>query len=433
MKKIKLKKIKFRRFSSERKMQEMIGDNLNEIFDLDFLRFEFGFGRSSNSSQRRIDILAFDRKLKSFVIIECKNRKTSDVIVQGQSYFNLMKNHAMRFYGEYQEKTANPIQASAIEEKKSRLILISTGYTERQKDAVDDDSRVELWEVKAYENNTVSFNRVDKSAPKDGSQYVVFDMKKDAHPIEPPIDIGKNSSDKTMEDLYKEFKNGILGINKAIKPNVRTTYRGFDTHANIVGIKVYARQLKMWINMPKKTLKDPKKLTEDVSGIGHLGNGDYQIKIKSNENLKYILGLVKQSLKYHGNKKKALSIAEKYHFGKGSTGTVKLYKKFKPGILALGDIEIKSNKRAIHFVANATNDSIAMIVIQKTQLKLRINMPKGELKKDRKEIMTDTSESKSLPLTDYATIITSDKDRKYILGLVKQSLKFKGTRRRKKQ
>ena len=37
-----------------------------------------------------------------------------------------------------------------------------------------------------------------------------------------------------------------------------------------------------------------KKISRDVSNIGHNGNGDYEIQISSDDNLEYILSLIKQ-------------------------------------------------------------------------------------------------------------------------------------------
>lgn len=43
-------------------------------------------------------------------------------------------------------------------------------------------------------------------------------------------------------------------------------------------------------------LDDPKKLMTDVSKKGHLGNGDYQVKITDLKNIEYLMSLVKQAV-----------------------------------------------------------------------------------------------------------------------------------------
>ncbi|MGL5123106.1 MAG: hypothetical protein ACRC6K_02930 [Fusobacteriaceae bacterium] len=53
----------------------------------------------------------------------------------------------------------------------------------------------------------------------------------------------------------------------------------------------------MWLNAKKETLNDSKNLSKDVSNIGHWGNGDYEISISNDEELEYILSLIKDSNK----------------------------------------------------------------------------------------------------------------------------------------
>jgi predicted transport protein len=53
----------------------------------------------------------------------------------------------------------------------------------------------------------------------------------------------------------------------------------------------------MWINMSKGELDDTKGIMRDVSTTGHWGNGDFEIQVKDDDNLEYILSLVKQSIR----------------------------------------------------------------------------------------------------------------------------------------
>ena len=48
-------------------------------------------------------------------------------------------------------------------------------------------------------------------------------------------------------------------------------------------------------------LEDPKQLARDVSNTGHWGNGDYEIRITTDNELPYILTLIKQSINKNKN------------------------------------------------------------------------------------------------------------------------------------
>lgn len=47
--------------------------------------------------------------------------------------------------------------------------------------------------------------------------------------------------------------------------------------------------------MRKGDLDDPKNITRDISNVGHWGNGDYEIKIKPEDDLDYLMTLIRQS------------------------------------------------------------------------------------------------------------------------------------------
>ena len=55
--------------------------------------------------------------------------------------------------------------------------------------------------------------------------------------------------------------------------------------------------MKVFINLAKGKLDDPLHLARDVSKIGHWGNGDYEILVRKEDELQYIMTLVTQSFK----------------------------------------------------------------------------------------------------------------------------------------
>lgn len=54
--------------------------------------------------------------------------------------------------------------------------------------------------------------------------------------------------------------------------------------------------IKMFINLKKGQLDDPKNLMKDVSATGHWGNGHYEVIFNDTKNLEYIMSLVKQAI-----------------------------------------------------------------------------------------------------------------------------------------
>lgn len=95
--------------------------------------------------------------------------------------------------------------------------------------------------------------------------------------------------------LYNTFKDAILNLGN-IELKVRKQYIGFKLSSNVIDMNIQSTKIKMWLNMKVGTLDDPKGLCRDVSSTGHWGNGDYELIVLNDENLDYILGLIKQSI-----------------------------------------------------------------------------------------------------------------------------------------
>jgi predicted transport protein len=100
-------------------------------------------------------------------------------------------------------------------------------------------------------------------------------------------------------ELYQALKERILSLGANIEVRPRKIYIGFVAGTNFVDVHPQKNQLKMWINLPKGTVDDPKKMSRDVSAVGHWGNGDYQVLVESNESLDYLMTLIKQSFEKH--------------------------------------------------------------------------------------------------------------------------------------
>ena len=73
------------------------------------------------------------------------------------------------------------------------------------------------------------------------------------------------------------------------------SYIAFKSRTNVIDVEIQRNALKFWINMKKNSLDDPKHIMRDVSNIGRFGNGDYELKITNDENIEYLMSLIKQS------------------------------------------------------------------------------------------------------------------------------------------
>ncbi len=109
----------------------------------------------------------------------------------------------------------------------------------------------------------------------------------------------KKIPEKIVE-LYNELKEKTLDLADGIIIRPRKKYIGFVAKTNFTDVLLQKSKIKIWLNLKKGTIDDPKKVARDISNVGHWGNGDYEINISNDENLEYIISLVKQS--YFKNK-----------------------------------------------------------------------------------------------------------------------------------
>lgn len=291
-----LKQVNEKSFKLEREIQIIFEKNLQEIMGLELVKSEFTI------KNKRIDTLAFDKQTQAFIIIEYKRDKNYSVVDQGLTYLNLMLQNRAEFILTYNETLKDTLHSKNIDWSQSRVAFVSPSFTENQISASDfKDFGIELWEVKQFENNFISINSIKKSSAAQSIKPLLENSEKlkevkEHIKVYTEEDHFKNGSDFTIE-LYEKFKTSILNLADNIEIIPQKFYIAFKKGSNISDIEIQKKGLKIFINAKKGSLNDPKGLVKDVSKIGHRGNGDYQIQIENDNDLEYIMSLIKQVIK----------------------------------------------------------------------------------------------------------------------------------------
>lgn len=288
--------IKEKPFKLEKEIQKIFEDNLEEILDLELVQSEFTI------QNKRIDTLAYDKQNKAFIIIEYKRDKNSSVVDQGFTYLNLMLENKATFILAYNETLNKTLHSSTIDWSQTRVIFVSTNFTENQKQATNfKDLGIELYEIKRFEGDIIVINPYKKTNSATSIKSITEKnetLKNIAKEIKvyTEDDHTGNKSDEIIE-LYETFKNAILNLSDDIEIQPKLDYIAFKKNSNIADICIQKKGLKIWINLKKGQLEDPKNIMRDVSEMGHWGNGDYEIVVTDTENIEYIMSLVKQAIK----------------------------------------------------------------------------------------------------------------------------------------
>lgn len=282
-------------FKSEKELQILCENNLQQFINLEFVDTEFSV------ADFRLDTVAFDKEVNSFVIIEYKNQRNVSVIDQGYTYLSTMFNHKADFVLRYNIKFKENKDVNDFDWSQSRVIFISPNFTKYQINSINfKDLPIELWKIKRYQNDTVSFEQI-VSANSDESIKAIApvldtDIKQEVsketktYSEKELVDV----ADDYIVDIYNELKEYILGLDDNITLKPTKLYIGFNRgRKSVVSIKLQKKSLVLWLNTEPHTLNDPKKIIKDVTHIGHHGNGNSQINISSTADIGYIEDLLK--------------------------------------------------------------------------------------------------------------------------------------------
>lgn len=296
MNNFKLEPIKKVEFKYERELQKLTEDNLEELFGLKFVASEFQL------DNLRIDTLAFNEETKSFVIIEYKKGRSYSVIDQGYSYLGLLLNNKAEFVLKYNQKFNKNYGKEDIDFSQTVVMFIAPSYTTYQLKSVEfNDLAFELWKVTKFSNDTVLYDQINVSENK-ASIKEVTSSQTNSEKARVNSEIKKYTIEDVFEkrehmlDFYYEVKEKIENEFDDVTIKATKLYLVFKVNNKIfVSLKPLSNRIRFWINIEIGKLNDFENKTRDVSKIGHHGVGNYQIDIEPNEDLYYLMSLIKQS------------------------------------------------------------------------------------------------------------------------------------------
>jgi len=282
-------------FKLEREIQSLFEQNLIVVMGLTLVKSEFTI------RGKRIDTLAYDEKANAFIIIEYKRDKNVSVIDQGFTYLSLMLENKADFIVEYNEQGRHSLKRDNVDWSQTRVAFVSPSFTDNQIQATNfKDIAIELWEVKRYDNNTISISQIKKSKAAESIKPLAqqnAELQRVTEEIKVYTeDEHTERAGELISELYEKFKSGVLNLADDIEIRPQKYYIAFKKNKNLVCFELQKKKMKISIGARIGTLDDAKGITKDVSGRGHFGTGDYEIQVDSDKDLEYIMSLVKQVL-----------------------------------------------------------------------------------------------------------------------------------------
>lgn len=295
-----LSEVKEIRIAKEKTLQTVTENNLGLIFGLELVCSEF------TVDNYRLDTLAYDPETNSFVIIEYKRCENRSFIDKGYAYLGKMLDRNAEFVLKFGTIKKKMFVAEDIDWAQSRVYFVSTAFNSHQTGAlIFNDLPISLWEVKSYQDDFISYRRLDNTNIGTGSGASIKKLaRKDPNikKVSKQVIVYTEQyhtlkANEDILELYEALKDGISRWNLSIEP--KKHYIAFKKKSNVVDVIIQKSKLKVYLNIPQGQLVDNLNLATDVSGIGKLGNGDYQVVIRDDSNLSNVLSLIEQAVKFH--------------------------------------------------------------------------------------------------------------------------------------
>ena len=287
-------------FVLEKELQEITEKNIQEIFGLEFVASEF------QHNNLRIDTLAYDPLIKTFVVIEYKREKSFSVIDQGFAYLSLILNNQAEFVLEFNKKFQDKKGKEDFDWSQMKVLFLTRSFTPYQLEAINfRDLPIELWEVTRYEDNLVQYQQIKRSGAKASIETLGLsnnEVKKISREVKSysEEDYLNSKPDGIGKKLFESLKEKVPIIDPNLVLHPTKSYISFqlpNNWKNIFYCHIYAGKVKIdFTRAEPKDFKDPEnKVFYNENSIKHYNQHISSVEISNEKELEYAVFLIQQA------------------------------------------------------------------------------------------------------------------------------------------
>jgi len=235
----------------------------------------------------------FAKKCTLLFTIYNKWGEKDNIINQGLYYFDWLIDHTGDFQLLVQKKLGKNIE---VDFGSPRVLLVAQTFSKYDQYAINRMAEnIELWGYSRYENDIFELKLIASSQTKKTTSTAkqITKVNYEEYSIEDHL---KNKREQVRE-LFTAFQGKIFTLesDQKIEENPRKHYVAYRTNKNFVELHFQSNSIKIFIDVPKSELDDPRDFARDMVNIGHYGTGDSEVILKSLDDLEYVMKLVEQS------------------------------------------------------------------------------------------------------------------------------------------
>ena len=281
--------IKPSKFNSEKQMQNLVETSLGTLFPgLKLLASEFWIAQN----KYRLDTVAFDEKSNTFVVLEYKNKADAGVAGQAIAYLAEMGRYRSDLELEYYKKLG---KQKSFNWASMYAIIIAPEFDSYLQTASKELVRLEVHEIKLYENLMVTVRRVGGARQR----------LPESPPPPPPEDetMERFRRDEVSEKTRQLFDyiNNTLKNRFRLAPEPKKHYVKYILSGSII-CSVSRGKDRLNLHYNVKTSENVLEVSErirDVSKVGIDGVGEYETKIKTNQDFEEIIPSIERVIRYY--------------------------------------------------------------------------------------------------------------------------------------
>lgn len=257
----------------EKKVQNLIEENLEEMLGIRFLNSEYGTGEKHGG---RIDTLGLDEN-DSPVIIEYKKSKNQNVINQGLYYFDWLVDHKAEFEDLVRQEINDDTE---VDWSSPRLVCIAPDFTKYDSHAVEQiGQNIELMRFERYSDGLILLELVNavESAEAGRSNHKEY------------ATVGEKlaKADDSLKQIFNELDEFLLSLGDDVQKKELKYYYAYKTIRNFATVDVRPNEgkLLLYLKIDPKGFPEAPDNIRDVTDIGHYGTGDFEVTISREEDL----------------------------------------------------------------------------------------------------------------------------------------------------
>lgn len=292
----KLEKLASTEFKLEKDLQDLLEKNLEEVFNIRFVATEFSTG---NIHSGRIDTLGLSED-NNPVIIEYKKVQSSQLINQSLFYLSWINDHKGDFEIAVQNALGHGVE---VDWSNIRVICIAPNYRKYDLHAVNMmGANIELWQYKVYEGRILQLEEINQSDGAGSTKELSPGKKAAITRANSTYTVEEHCKGKSeiMLEMFNSIREFIVDLDESVDENPKKNYIAYKTTQNFACVEIHNKHLLVYLKLDYKELDTPPRNTRDMTGKGHYGTGDFEIRIENPEQVEGAKKFIELSYKKVG-------------------------------------------------------------------------------------------------------------------------------------